>query len=803
MNTAVVLAVGFGFAASALFLLQQSSKEHRHLRRSVPLSAAAIAVVLAAASSRPHSTGWALADIVLAAAFAGLVALAAVRARRNALLGSTLILTIGALLGSSQSTSTALASAALAGIPFGAALAMRLYPQRERFLQAAVAPLVALSTLNLPTSLPTRIPSVVAGVAAVTLAASAYKATNRRTRKTMRRVGLASVLVTGAFSLFGALALSNARSYAEQAVTSARTGLRSAEELKSDVAVRDLERAAGNLREARASIDAPWAIPARAIPVLGRNIAAVNDIAATVGGLASESSRVVNASNVSRFRPVNGAIDTKALVALRTDVEKIRKPLSDARVVQRRVVTDPWIVSPLSSRLASFSPQLTKLDGDLGSLNNALTYIPPILGDGGNRRYLLVVVTPAEARGSGGVMGNFGELTAVDGKLSLTRFGRSAELSTNGLPLQRRFLDAPADYIARYAAFGANTLWSNMTMGPDFRAVGMAMANHYPQSGGQKVDGVISVDPIALQALLKILGPIDVAGWPEPLDGTNTAEILLFKAYVDKGGASQSRLDLLAQVATGVWGKVSNSALPGPETLGAELGPVARARHLQVWMRNESEQAYMASLRVTGAVPDIGGDNFGLVVNNASANKIEWFLHREIRYAPEIDFATGQVSATATVTLRNDAPPEGLPDYVIGNSVSDIEVPPGDSRLYVSMYSPLDLAEVTLNGKSIENDVQQELGRNVYSSWIVVPSGKTLTLVYKVNGVIPFPGGRYRLDLWSQPLVRPDTASVAVTAKGGSTLVVSLPNGTEVAKPVEIVGSSQFFASQPVTSTRS
>jgi hypothetical protein len=796
MNAAVVLAVGFGFAAGALFLLQQSSKEHRHLRRSVTPAVAAVAAVVAAGTSRPHSTGWLLTDIVFAALFAGIVAAAAVRAKRNELLIASLLLALTALVGKTPDAKTAFAIAALSGIPFGASLAMRLYPQRERFLQAAIAPLIALSTLHLPTSIPKRVPSVVAAAVAILLVVSAYRATIKRNRKTIRRVGLGSAIAAGVFGLLGVLSLSSARSYAEQAVTTARSGLTAAESLRSDKAVADLKAASRDLRRARSAIRAPWALPARALPILGRNIAAVDDIADSVGGLADESSRVVNASNVSRFRPVNGSINTKALIELRADVVKVRVPLADARSVQTRIVDDPWIVSPLSSRLATFAPQLTKLDGDLTSLNSALTFLPPILGDGAERRYLLVVVSPAEARGSGGVMGNFGELTAVNGKLSLTRFGRSAELSTNGLPLQQRFLDAPADYIARYAAFGANTLWSNMTMGPDFRAVGTAMANHYPQSGGSKVDGVISVDPIALQSLLRILGPIDVAGWPEPLTGDNTAEVLLFKAYVDKGGASPERLELLSQVATGVWGKISNSELPGPEKLGAELGPVARARHLQVWMRNEAEQNYMASLNVTGAVPDVGADSFGVVVNNASANKIEWFLHREVKYEPTVDFSTGEVSATATVTLRNDAPTTGLPAYIIGNSVSDISVPPGDSRLYVSMYTPLELGETTIDGKPMDHDAQQELGRNVYSSWIVVPSGKSVTLKYVIKGTVPFPGGKYRLDLWNQPLVRPDNVSVAARAADGSTLRLESTATEKPLVPFELAGRAEVFATR-------
>lgn len=778
MNAAVVLAAGAGFATSALFLLKQSSTEHRHLRPRVTPMVGVLSGALAMASTRGGSTAWMISDSILIGVFAAITAGATVRAKRNPLLFCTFALAFVSFFGTATDASNALAIAALSGIPLGAAVAMRIYPQRERFLQAAIAPLVALSLLHLPTSLPQRLPSAVAGLVAVVLVSSAYGATTKRNRRTIRSTGIVFFAVAGLAVIAGVLALFNARPYAERAVSGARSGLVAAEDLKTDLVVGELDGARRNLDRARKSIRAPWAFPARAVPILGRNLAAVDDLTSSVGRLTRVSKRVVNTLDLDRFRPVNGAIDTKALVRLRSDVDAIQSPLSKSISTQRRIVNDPWIVSPLVRRLESFAPQLQKLDGDLSSLDSALTFLPRLLGGDGPRRYLLAVVTPAEARGSGGVLGNFGEITAVDGKLSLTRFGRSAELTTNGIAVERRLLDAPADFIERYSVFGASIIWSNINMGPDFRAVGMAMANHYPQSGGSKVDGVISVDPIALEALLRVLGPINVAGWPEPLDGKNTAEVLLFRSYVDKGGSDPARLELLSQVAQTVWTKITDTKLAGPRILGKELGPAARMRHFQVWMRDPAEQSYVSSLHLSGAVPENTNDNFGFVVNNASGNKIEWFLHRSIRYESVVDFSSGKVKSVAIVTLRNDSPKQGLPDYIIGNSVSDITVARGDSRLYVSMYSPLKVTGAKIGGAKLPVTRQTELGRNVFSSWIIVPSGKEITLEYELAGEVPLAGATYKVDFWSQPLVRPDDVAISVRSAQGEPAVLRAADTT-------------------------
>ena len=55
-------------------------------------------------------------------------------------------------------------------------------------------------------------------------------------------------------------------------------------------------------------------------------------------------------------------------------------------------------------------------------------------------------------------------------------------------------------------------------MTPDFpwhRA--SAVAELYPQSGGQQIDGVLSVDPAGLAAMMRYTGPIEVPELREPL----------------------------------------------------------------------------------------------------------------------------------------------------------------------------------------------------------------------------------------------------------------------------------------------
>jgi hypothetical protein len=372
-------------------------------------------------------------------------------------------------------------------------------------------------------------------------------------------------------------------------------------------------------------------------------------------------------------------------------------------------------------------------------------------------------------------MGNWGELTANDGALSLALFGRTGELyAEGGVPLADRKSPAPADYLARYTFFGAPRNWSNANISPDFPTVASVFADQYAQtapsaSNTSPVDGVISADPVALQALLGVLGPLEVKGWDEPLTGENTARVLMHDSYVRQGGESPERLTLLSDVTLGVWQKLTAASLPSPKALADALAPSAQRRHLQVWMRDPAEQRYIDRIGISGAVPPVQGDSLGIVLNNMSESKIDYFLHRKTIVTTVIDPTAQTVRTTVELQLENRAPADGEPAYILGSGNLN---PVGSLRYYVSIYSalPLTRAKTTLDGQPMDVSNLVELGRNAYAIWFVVPNGKTSTLRFELAGTNPSGPGRYRLDYFGQATVNDEPLDFTVMTADGSVL---------------------------------
>ena len=432
----------------------------------------------------------------------------------------------------------------------------------------------------------------------------------------------------------------------------------------------------------------------------------------------------------------------------------------------------PWLVPPVADRVEELRDRVLSASKSTRTAVTALRLAPGLLGADGPRRYFLAIQTPAEARAGGGLMGNFGELVADQGRIQLGRFGRVQELNLGGVGQGNRTITGPSDYVRRYTPFMPAKYWQTVTMSPDFPSVAQVMEELYPQSGGAEVDGVISVDPYAFAGFLELVGSITLPGRPE-INAENATKLLLHDTYVEFGEAGEAdRVDFIGTVARTLFTRLTSTTLPSPRAMADALSPVVAGRHLQLASVRPAEQRFFEDIGADGAVPPVRGDFLGVVSQNYNGNKIDWFLRRSYRYEVDYQPASGRVRSRLEVRLRNEAPASGLPPAVIGFGGFAAPNQPvsenGENIQLVSVYSPLSLERLTVDGKTVETSQENELGRRVYSATVRVPSGATRTVEVELSGEIdPDQGHDYRLDVLRQATVVPDEVSVAVSYGDG------------------------------------
>jgi hypothetical protein len=394
-----------------------------------------------------------------------------------------------------------------------------------------------------------------------------------------------------------------------------------------------------------------------------------------------------------------------------------------------------------------------------------------MLGADGARRYFVGFATPAEQRASVGVIGNFAVITATNGRLDLTRNGRNTDLNTLS---PGRVLVGPPDYVRRYGEYQPQNFLQNVTLSPDFPSVAQVIEGLYPEAGGDSLDGVILLDPIAVDRLISLTGPIDVAPFGITLTPANAAGILLQQQY-EMFPDLTTRSAFLETVVTDVFNVVKGSSgtLPGAAKIGSVMDPMIRQGHMKFQSAHHEEQSFFGRIDATGGFPKpltSSGDVIGLVTQNAAGNKVDVFQHRTLDYNVRVDPSAGTAHATATVSIHNDSPPDGLPGEVIG-SVLDPPPPLGTSRILFSVYTRLSLTGAAENGQSVSFVPDTEFGVHVYTAVVDIPAGGTDTVVLRFSGPAKLDRDhRYRLNVWHQTTVNPDHTTI--TVRGTSTWLV-------------------------------
>jgi hypothetical protein len=410
--------------------------------------------------------------------------------------------------------------------------------------------------------------------------------------------------------------------------------------------------------------------------------------------------------------------------------------------------------------------ELDRADHDAAAAHDAATVAPFLLGVDGSKRYFLAVQNNAEARATGGFIGNYGEVVAEGGKLRVDRFGRIGEL--NPAPTAPdRTIDADADFEARYGRFQIGRTWQNVNVSPDLPTVAKVVAQLYPQSGGTAVDGVIAIDPVGLAALLQLTGPVQVAPWPEPISAANVVQVTLEGAY-ERFPVQEQRVEFLGDVSDTVVRAVTTGSLGSPAQIVRTLSPAVRDGHLRMAVLEPKPEQTLRRLGISGAIRRARSDSLFLTTQNAAGNKVDVYLRRTLDYdvtlAPTTD---GHLSArgSATVTLDNDLPDRTLPAAVIGPYEPQFVA--GENRSFVSLYSPLHFEGAALEGAPLSLESGRELGRNVYSGFVSVPADQRRALRVDLAGRVPDEDGWYRLDLVPQPAVLADDVHVRVAVPAG------------------------------------
>ncbi|MET0997786.1 MAG: DUF4012 domain-containing protein, partial [Marmoricola sp.] len=500
-----------------------------------------------------------------------------------------------------------------------------------------------------------------------------------------------------------------------------------AQVLRGDVA--DARRTAKELAEhastAHDSSDGILFDVASKLPFVGDDVEAVQLISSSLDRLSQDALPVgldlVSTVRAGRLQDDDGRFD---LALIRRLAPKVSRAAASTAAAERALspIDPDGLVSPVGKAAREVQERVAQLDSGVSSADAATRLLPDMLGGKGARNYLLVVQNNAEIRSTGGLPGSLSILRADDGRLQLGFRGSATDFP----PLPRPVLPLTAGELDIYGpAMGKDVRDTNLT--PDFPRTGQLLSAIVAQGRGQKLDGVVSVDPVALSQVLRATGPVKVG--TETFNTSNVVAKLLNESY-QRLPTQEAQNAYFASASQDIFntllsGRVSEQAVV------RRLGEGVRQRRVLVWSRDSKEQQILESSGISGRLPRATGaaPHVGVYVNDAKGSKMEYFL----RYRGDVKSlgcaANGSQTMQTSMSFTSQAPRggAGLSDTVAGYSTPTTR---GDMKLRVQIYAPMGgaLTGLSVNGNRASVGVGVHDGRRVFVLPMVLKPGQRTTV---------------------------------------------------------------------------
>jgi hypothetical protein len=468
-----------------------------------------------------------------------------------------------------------------------------------------------------------------------------------RQRRRRRIVASAATAALGIWAFLAVNSLFDGRS-------SALTGLDRLEAIRDRFEITQLEfgeltaelsTASRDFASARSQLRAPWVTPLRIVPWVGTQVrsadALSNSASIVADELAAATSRVLEIKDESQTEAITKAGASQELLAI---VRSARTRFADLDLGPAG-----GLVGALKDARSRFDEERNDLDVTLADAETALTGMTEFLS--GPTTYLLLSANTSEMRAGSGRFLIAGPVSVADGDITVGDL----------VPPEDILLDPDAveitdeDFATNWSSLEPTVDLRNLGATPRFDVTAPLAADMWQTITGQAVDGVLVIDPVALQGILSTGASVNVDGLQ--IDSENVFSFVVHDQYWEEDKPTRRlRQRELASAALSAAVSANTDLVELVETLEAAVA----GRHILAWSRSTSQQA---AWELLGADGRVGPDSLMASLLNDGLNKLDTFVQISALATSSRDLAGTRVSLS--LGLENTAGPQ-LPGYVLG-----------------------------------------------------------------------------------------------------------------------------------------
>ncbi len=411
-------------------------------------------------------------------------------------------------------------------------------------------------------------------------------------------------------------------------------------------------------------------------------------------------------------------------------------PLVHAASLELNEVKLNLLPSSLAGPVSSGRQKLAQIKAGLAEAIAFLPALEEFLGLEQNQRYLLVFQNPNELRPTGGFIGSFALVDILRGELRRIEIPGGGSYDLAGGLREHLVSPAPLHLIEpRWQFHDAN--WF-----PDFPSSARKLIWFYEKSGGPSVDGLVAVNATLVTKLLAILGPIEMPDYHRVFTADNF--ILETQKIVElEYDRLQNRPKaLIGELAPRLIERIMTATPEQMLKLLAVLGEAGRAKEIQVYTRDQTQQTAWARVGFAGEWKKTSGDALGLAVSNIAGGKTDAVIQTNLDLQTTLE-ASGEVVNRLTITRLHQGRKGDLFTGQRNVSYLRVYVPIGSALIEArgfeappsELFSPpptyarsdddlLRLSPLVGRETASGTDLMEESGYTVFGNWLQVDPGR-------------------------------------------------------------------------------
>ena len=525
----------------------------------------------------------------------------------------------------------------------------------------------------------------------------------------------------------------------ELAAVEAVSGLQDVSQLRdADTMNAAIEQAQVHASAAKEIADgALWRV-ASYVPVLGDDVTTVRGMVNVVDGLVGETlpslaTTVQTLMNSGLSSGGEGQLNLQPIVDAQEGFAQANE------LVQQQADTINALPQPhigvVRSAYEQGKEQINKVADMLDQVSGMVQAMPKLLGQDGPRTYLLAAQTTSEQRSGGGLVGSLGTMQVDNGNISVGEFHSNGEFLTLGESATAEEHDVFSDPL--YFSFDVRDLFAV----PDFSRTAEMLNTVWQRSEyACDIDGVIAIDPLFIQEMVRINGDITLDNG-QVLTGDNTAEFMLNGIY--KAFDPDTQDMYFEYVASAVMdGAFSNMTMDKMMQIAQAMGTLAEGRHFYAYTFHEDEAEYFQGAGFAKNAPDSETDpEVGIYMNEQNASKLGWYLRRSSTITRTACNADGSQTYHVTFSITNTLTSDEMASattYILGGAqpgVDGIVAPAGTSAQRMLFYAPAggSITNFTASGDVRDQENKTMDGKNLITNVAYIAPGETVTFDFDVT----------------------------------------------------------------------